>query len=280
MSKLAGLSKGFLKWAVMAYISAFAALFIAQRPLVFGHYAFLQPAKPAWDAKLPGEKVALKTADGETLDAWYIPPAHSGRATIVYFHGKSANIAHKQQRMAELTRDGLGLFAVDYRGFGASTGSPSQEGLSADADAAYKWMTKRTGAEKLVVFGESLGSGVAVDLAARVPVGALVLEAPYTATVDVAVERYPLFPVRFVMWDTFPSVEKIARVKAPILIQHGKLDITIPVKFGEQLFAAAPEPKKLVLYDNAGHKDMPTHGSFRDLKEFVTANVEHAFAAR
>ena len=156
--------QGFLKWAVMAYISAFAALFIAQRPLVFGHYAFLQPAKPAWDAKLPGEKVALKTTDGETLDAWYIPPAHSGRATIVYFHGKSANIAHKQQRMAELTRDGLGLFAVDYRGFGASTGSPSQEGLSADADAAYKWMAKRPGAEKLVVFGESLGSGVAVDL--------------------------------------------------------------------------------------------------------------------
>ena len=176
MSKLAGLSKGFLKWAVMAYISAFAALFIAQRPLVFGHYAFLQPAKPAWDAKLPGEKVALKTADGETLDAWYIPPAHSGRATIVYFHGKSASIAHKQQRMAELTRDGLGLFAVDYRGFGASTGSPSQEGLSADADAAYKWMTKRTGAEKLVVFGESLGSGVAVDLAARVPVGVFTAE--------------------------------------------------------------------------------------------------------
>jgi len=143
---------------------------------------------------------------------------------------------------------------VSYRGYGASTGSISEQGFITDALTAYDFLLKRGVApEQIALVGESLGTGVAVQLAAQRPVGALALEAPFTAAVDVAAEVYPWLPVRWLMKDQFISRDVIGRVKVPLLILHGDADRVIPVEHGRRLFAMANEPKELVILPGAGH---------------------------
>jgi fermentation-respiration switch protein FrsA (DUF1100 family) len=146
------------------------------------------------------------------------------------------------------------LLAVEYRGYPGSTGSPSEQGLLSDGAAGYaKALALGVPAARIVAMGESLGTGVAVDLAARHEIGALVLDSPYSSTADVAATRYWMFPVRLLMRDQFRSDAKVAKVKAPVLMVHGTADATIPIRFGEKLFALANEPKQFVRVEGEGH---------------------------
>jgi len=153
-----------------------------------------------------------------------------------------------------LTETGDGLLGVEYRGYPGSTGSPSEEGLLRDGEATYaKALELGFPADHIVAMGESLGTGVAVDLAARHPVAALVLDSPFSATVDVAAARYWMFPVRLLMRDQFRSDERIGKVSAPVLMVHGTADRTIAIGFAERLFALANEPKTFMRVSGAGH---------------------------
>ncbi len=244
-----------IKFLVLFTIAAYAVA-------TFGMYAFQRKLQyhPANKGLTPqsvgiaGASVeTLTTADGEKIILWYAP-ARAGMATILYFHGNAGEIGDRPLRFNYYHSRGLGVAYLSYRGFGGSSGSPSEAGLMADANAAYDWLIAR-GIEpgRIALLGESLGSGVAVQLAARREVGAVALEAPYTSTVEVAAKIYWWLPVHTLMKDQFKSIDFIAAVVAPLLIIHGEADGLIPVEFGRRLFAAANQPKELEIVPGFGH---------------------------
>jgi fermentation-respiration switch protein FrsA (DUF1100 family) len=250
------------------YLAVLAVLFVKQRDLMY-------PRNPARadiaSANLPAaEEVALRTADGERLVAWVIPP-RTGKPVLLFFHGNAGNFgrAIRQARFRALTEDGTGLFAVNYRGYGGSTGSPTEEGLHLDARAAYGAAVERFGAGRLVGYGESLGSGVALKLAAEAPLSAVILEAPYLSTAAVAQGIYPYVPVSLVMLDQFRSDAVIGQVRAPLLVLHGERDGVIPFAQGQVLYALANEPKRFVRFPDGHHEDLPAHGSVPQIRRFL-----------
>ena len=168
------------------------------------------------------EEVMLTTADSERLVAWHVAP-QSDRPVILYLQGNGGALRHRVRRFAQLVQDGFGVVAISYRGFGGSTGSPSETGLLLDAAAGYVFCTDHYAAERIVVWGESLGTGVAVALASKQPVGRLILEAPFTSAAEVAQLSYPLIPVSLLMKDQFRSDARIGAITIPTLVLHGEL---------------------------------------------------------
>jgi uncharacterized protein len=161
------------------------------------------------------------------------------------------------------------LVALSYRGYAGSSGQPSEQGLLRDAAAAYAFAAARYDANRIVVWGFSLGTGVAVALAAEQPVGKLILEAPYTSTADVAARLLRVVPVRWLMRDQFHSDERIARVTVPLLIMHGETDPAISIDFGERLFALAHEPKQFVRFPGGGHENLDAYGAIEAARQFI-----------
>ena len=175
-----------------------------------------------------------------------------------------------------LRKTGAGVFIVDYRGYGGSEGSPTEDGLYLDAEASIQWLEER-GAGPLVYFGESLGVGVAVELAQRRPPAGLILQSGFTSAVDVARSIYWFLPVSLLMKDRYESSAKIAGARAPILCIHGAKDRIIPIRFGRRLFEAAAEPKEWFEVPEAGHNDLPYIGTLdylERIERFLTDHVE------
>jgi fermentation-respiration switch protein FrsA (DUF1100 family) len=200
------------------------------------------------------------SAAGERVIAWHVPP-RDGQPVAIYFHGNAQVVAARVPQHRELIAGGAGLLALSYRGYMGSTGKPTEQGLLLDAEAVYQFAVSRYSWDRIVLWGHSLGSGVAVALAATRPVAKLILEAPFSSTVDVAASMFPVFPVRWLMRDQFHSDQRIAAVKASTLILHGDRDVVVPIKFGERLFALAPEPKRFVRYPGGGHDDLDAFGA-------------------
>lgn len=200
------------------------------------------------------ERIELVTPDGETLVLW-TSPARGDRSTVLFLHGNGGEIADRADRFAFYRSRGLGVAFLSWRGYGGSTGSPSEAGLLLDARTAYDHLRAQGIApDRIVLVGESLGTGIAVQLAAAHPVAALVLEAPYSAAVDIARAVYPWLPVDLLMKDQFRSRDHIAAVGAPILILHGEADRVIPPGFGRRLFDAAEAPKTFLSLGPVGHE--------------------------
>jgi fermentation-respiration switch protein FrsA (DUF1100 family) len=209
--------------------------------------------------------------DAEKVIVWHVP-AKPGHAVILYFSGNGDFLAGSASRFRAMTSDGTGLVALSYRGYAGSTGEPSERGLLLDAAAAYAFTSARYSADRIVVWGFSLGSGVAVALAAREPVGKLILEAPYTSTAEVAASRFPMVPIRWLMRDQFHSDERIAGITAPLLVMHGARDSTIPIGFGERLFSLAHEPKQFVKFPEGGHDNLGNYGAIETARGFINAS--------
>jgi uncharacterized protein len=199
-------------------------------------------------------------------------PAKPGHAVVLYFHGNGDFLAGLAGRFRDITADGTGLVALSYRGYAGSSGRPSEQGLLSDAAAAYAFAAARYGADQIVVWGFSLGSGVAVALAADQPIGKLILEAPYTSIVDVAAAAFPFLPVRWLIRDQFRSDQRISRVTAPLLIMHGARDATIPIDLGDRLFALAREPKQFVRFPQGAHNDLGSYGAIETARHFIEAS--------
>ena len=262
-----------LKWLAIVvgvvYCGGVALLYVRQRAMLFPIPPVGRTAPDA--AGLPqAEEHVLTTADGEKVIVWHVP-AKPGHPVVLYFHGNGDFLAGFFGRFHDLIADGTGIVALSYRGYAGSSGQPSEQGLLRDAAAAYAFTTMRYAAERIVVWGFSLGSGVAVALAAEQPVGKLILEAPYTSIADVAASAFPILPVRWLVRDQFHSDERIARVTAPLLIMHGARDPTIPLRFGERLFGLAHEPKQFVRFPEGGHNDLGDFGAVETARRFINA---------
>jgi fermentation-respiration switch protein FrsA (DUF1100 family) len=262
-----------LKWLLIvvsvAYACGLAVLFLVQRSFLFPIPTAARTTPQA--AGFPeAEEQVLTATDGEKVIVWHVP-AKPGHPVILYFHGNGDFLAGFFGRFRDLIADGTGVVALSYRGYAGSSGQPSERGLLLDAAAAYAFTTAHYSADKIVVWGFSLGTGVAVALAAEQPVGKLILEAPYTSTADVAASMFWFMPVRWVMRDQFRSDERITRVKAPLLVMHGTNDPAIPIGFGERLFALAPEPKQFVRFPGGGHENLGNFGAIDTARQFINA---------
>jgi fermentation-respiration switch protein FrsA (DUF1100 family) len=262
-----------LKWllglAAAVYLGGLAVLFFKQRSMLFPIPTFVRTAPDA--AGLPeAEEHVLTTADGEKVIVWHVA-AKPGHAVILYFPGNGDFLAGGVGRFRAMTSDGTGLVALSYRGYAGSSGSPSERGILLDAAAAYAFTTARYPEDRIVAWGFSLGSGVAVAVAAEHPIGQLILEAPYTSTVDVAGALFRVVPVCLLMRDQFHSDQRISRVRAPLLIMHGDHDAAIPIAFGERLFQLAHEPKQFVRFPGGGHDNLASFGAIETARHFISA---------
>lgn len=264
-----------LKWALilaaLVYVAIVCFMYLQQRS--FQYFPAHKGGTPQ-DLGLSGvTEQRVATSDGETIVLWY-SPAQPGKPTVLFFHGNGGEIADRTERFAFLQSQGLGVMFVSYRGYGASTGEISEQGLVTDALTAYDVLrAKGVAPRDIMLLGESLGTGVAVQLAAQRPVGAVALEAPYTATVDIAADIYWWLPVRLLMKDQFRSRDYIAQVKVPLLIQHGDADRVVPVAQGRALFEMANEPKQLVIVPGEGHDAVFDRGVWAREVDFFLANA-------
>jgi uncharacterized protein len=262
-----------LKWLLIivavGYLGGLAVLYVKQRAMLFPIPPVGRTA-PAAAGFPEAEEQVLTTADHERVIVWHVPPK-PGRAVILYFPGNGDYLAGRVHSFRDMISDGTGLVALSYRGYAGSSGAPSEVGILQDAEAAYAFTAQRYAADRIVAWGFSLGTGAAVAVAADHPVGKLILEAPYTSTVDVAATLFRFAPVRYLMKDQFHSDRRIARVTAPLLIMHGENDSTIPIAFGERLFALAHEPKQFVRFPGGGHDNLDDLGAIETAREFINA---------
>ena len=259
--------KSILLVALVCYVGLVAVMYFAQRALMYFPYAArMAPA----DADFPQAKeVELTAADGVRILAWTVPPKPE-KPVVLYFHGNGGSVAHRVARFSKLVDDGTGLVALSYRGYGGSDGKPTED---ADARAAYDFARATYPDAKVVLWGESLGTGVAVALAAEKDVAAVILEAPFTSAADVAFSAYPFIPVRLLMKDQFRSDERIGKVTAPVLVMHGARDRVVPYRLGEQLFALANEPKQFVRFADGGHEDLDRYDHLAAARAFIAQHL-------
>jgi len=263
----------FLKWivalAALGYLAALVAMFFAQRSFVFPVPTTTRTSPVA--ARFPeAEEHVLTTVDGARVIVWHVA-ARAGHPVVLYFPGNGDILAGCVGRFRELIADGSGLVALSYRGYAGSNGRPSEPALLRDAAAAYAFAAALYPADRLVAWGFSLGTGVAVSLAADHPLRGLVLEAPYTSIADVAAVHFSWLPVRYLLKDGFYSDRRIVRVATPLLVMHGERDRTIPIALGERLFALGREPKQFVRFPEGGHDDLANYGAIETARHFVGA---------
>jgi len=241
------------------YLLLLALMFLFQRRLMY-HRGRRRPDRAEAGAEDMAE-VRLATADNLSLLAWY-KEAAPGRPTVVLFHGNAGNIGHRAGKLRPLLDAGHGLLLVEWRGFGGNRGRPYELGLFTDGRAALDFLATRNVPRPLtVLYGESLGTGVAVRMAGDTRMGGLILEAPFTSTVDVAARLYWYLPVRHLLLDRYESHKRIASVGCPLLVLHGERDRVVPIGLGRALFARAREPKEAWWCKEAGHLDLYDHGA-------------------
>ncbi len=195
-------------------------------------------------AGLKFEDVWLTTSDDVKIHGWYVPAAGTAATTILFLHGNAGNISHRLEKLAILHNLGAATFIIDYRGYGRSEGKPDEPGTYRDAQAAYDWLAKQH--SQIILYGESLGSAVAVDLAVKTPVAGLIIEEPFTSIADVGQKMFPFLPVRLLAKNKYDTLSKMSRLRAPLLILHSEEDEMFPMSYAQRLLAAAPEPKRLV----------------------------------
>lgn len=246
-------------WGVAVYAGLALYLYVFQ-----GRYVYF-PELPSREVEatpagigLTFEAIKLRTTDGETLDGWFIPAdmTRGARGTLLYLHGNGGNIGHRLDPIAVFHELGLNVLIFDYRGYGASTGRPSEEGTYQDALAAWNYLKQEKGqrAEQIVLFGESLGGSIAAWLAARHRPAALLIFASFTSVPEMAQELYPIFPARWLARYHYETRISLASVQCPVLIMHSPEDEIIPFSHGQALFEAAQGPKRF-LELQGGHND-------------------------
>jgi uncharacterized protein len=251
------------------YAAAALTLWAVQRDLMY--FPDSTPSvPPSFYPMLGGvEEVRFTTADRVALVAWYTP-APTGRPTVVLFHGNGGSLRAERYRLKSFKDARMGALLLAYRGYSGNPGTPTEQGLYADARAALDWLeTQGVSRESTVLYGQSLGTGVATKMAAERELAALILEAPYTSTVDVAAGRFPVIPVSWLMEDRFESLARIAAIREPLLVMHGDADYVIPQALARRLFAAANEPKEGFWPSGVGHNDIFDSGGFVTARDFI-----------
>ena len=246
----------FFGFLFVGYLFTAFIFYLAQRVILY------RPdiSKPNLDAANVSDMqlVNLHTKDGLSLNSWFKEP-EQGKHTIIYFHGNAGNIGTRGPSMRPLLDAGLGLLLVEYRGYGGNPGFPTEQGLYFDARAGFSFLKENNIKEKdIIIFGESLGTGVATQMALEYKTKLLILQSPYTSMKEIGGMKFPIFPVGFLLKDRFDSISKIAKITQKLFLFHGEKDIVVPVSLGKKLFAAARGEKEIYLIPEAAHANIMT----------------------
>lgn len=236
------------------YLVLLVAMFFFQRSLQYhpDTNALGQPNHENW------ENVQFETTDGLTLQNWYVAPQNKDKAVMVFFHGNAGNASHRLYKMDFLRKQGFGVLLLEYRGFGGNAGEATEEGLYKDGRAGLMWLQndQNIPLNKIVLYGESLGTGIATQMATEYKTAGLILEAPFYSFVSVAGVHYPMIPVGYLLKDRYRSDKKIADINMPLLIIHGTGDLVIPISQSVALYKEASEPKKFIKVQDARHNNL------------------------
>ena len=215
------------------------------------------------------DEVVLATESKVELTSWFARPANN-RPTVLFFHGNAGAVGNRAYRFRDMMVQGYGVFVLGYPGYGGNAGEPSEANFNEAAQIAYDYL-RQSGIESsdIVIYGESIGSGVAVQLAAKVPARGLILEAPMSSAVDVAHEHYPYLLAGLLLRDSYRSVDYIENIDMPLLVIHGDKDAIIPLQLGKALVDHAREPKTLVVLEGAGHNNLSQYSASGIASEFI-----------
>ena len=243
-------------WGLAILIGLLVVIWLGQRRLMYFPTRVV-PA-PAQVGLEHVEPVTFTTSDGLTLHGWFLPsPGQPARFTAIVFNGNAGNRAHRAEFAAALHGLDLAVLLFDYRGFGENPGTPTERGLAADGRAARAYLLGRgdVDAARLVYVGESLGTAVAVDLAAEDAPAALILRSPFASMVEVGTLHYPMLPVRYLLRDRYQSIDRVPRIRCPLLVIAGDRDSIVPLEQSERVYAAASSPKTMRIIEGADHND-------------------------
>ncbi|WP_282609284.1 alpha/beta hydrolase [Pelagibius sp. Alg239-R121] len=265
----------FLWLGLFGYMLLLAAMFLFQRSLLYPAGTSLPDIAMFG---VPGlREVELTTKDGLIQKHWYVPARAKDAPTVVVFHGNAGQLADRVPKYLFFTEAGYGVFFVGYRGYAGNEGSPTQNDLLEDAGSVLDWLAEEgIPSDKTVLYGESLGSGVAVQTAAERKVGALVLEAPFTSVAEVAQSHYWYLPARWLILDKWNSLAHADQLTAPVLVLHGERDAVTDVRFGRRLLEAIQAPKEGIFVPEAGHNDLYSYG----LRDRVTGFIGQTLPAQ
>lgn len=253
------------------YMGFIGGLYFMQRSQVF---------HPLRDTKTPAEyglsgfeNIMIPTQDHLKIQAWY-KKAKPGYPTVVYFHGNAHSLGNRSNRFKEMAAAGFGVLAPTYRGYGMSEGSPTEEGLYADARGAMSYATTKLSipSRQMILYGESLGTAVATYAATEYAVGGVILEAPPISILKRGQELYPYAPVSILLKDRFETINRIKNIHAPLLILHGTVDRIVPAAHGKALYDAAVAPKHLILFKGIDHIDIPAPRVVKAITQFAKKN--------
>lgn len=259
-------------FAVGIYMAALALLTVMQRRFLYS------PDTTRPDVSSTGiagaREIAIHTTDGLELLAWMVLPDAEAAPVVLYLHGNGGNIGNRTLRMVRLHSFGWGALFLEYRGYGGNPGTPTESGMIEDVRAAYTAL-RNAGIppNRIVLYGESLGTGLAVRLATEVPVGAVILESPYTSIMAIGQQRFPYVPVSWLLRDRFDLIGRIGAIAAPVLVMTGGQDTLVAPAMGHAVFAAAPGPKTFWLAPDAGHNDLIAAGALDEVLAFARQHV-------
>ena len=248
-----------LRIIIVVYVAFGVILYLFQKRFIYRPSAAIENTPEA--AGLKYEDVTLTTSDGVKISAWYVP-ADDARGTVLFCHGNAGNVSHRLMDLVQFNDLGLNVLIFDYRGYGASEGSPSEKGTYRDAEAAWEHLLDRRGEKpgRIVVFGRSLGGAVAAWLAVEKTPAGLILESTFTSIPDMARKMYPVYPIRLLARVHYDTLSHVRQLKCPVLVLHSRDDDMIPFEHGKKLHEAAPQPKEFLEMrggHNSPHMDHP-----------------------
>lgn len=253
--------------AGVGYAAIMLAMYVMQRDLIYVRDS--ARTRPADVGLADVTERILETPDGQRIVTWH-KRAAQGQPTLLYFHGNGGALEVRRERMRKYLDRGRGMLMMAYRGYSGSTGAPTEADIVADAKLAYRTLiADGLTPDQIILYGESLGAAVAVQVAADLPVRALVLDSPFSSLLERAKLSYGWLPVRLLLKDWFMSTEHIKRVHAPVLVLHGENDEVTPAAMGKALYDAANAPKDIAILPGAGHNDHYLFGSFEIINAWI-----------
>lgn len=258
---------------LIAYVSVMVATYLNQRNLMYVPYQVFP--NPALIGVGDMQEIRVATADNLTLRALYRAPALSDQPVIVHFHGNGGSIAIRGNRARYYIDHGYGYMLAEYRGYASNPGKPSEQGLYEDARGYINWLLQQEGMQQnqIVLYGESLGTGIATQMALEFPaIQAVILEAPYTTMQAVAQTHMFWLPAYWLVRDRYNNIDKIAQVQAPVLVLHGQKDRVVPFRHGNAVFQKVKSPKRFEIFSEANHINLYNHGAGDKVRDFLAAH--------
>jgi fermentation-respiration switch protein FrsA (DUF1100 family) len=253
---------------LILYVVVVGLMYVFQRKLMYP--APFEVSTPEQAAEAGLQVITIETENGQTIQGWFVPPSHANKPVVAFFHGNGGLLRLRAGWAKARATEGYGVFLVGYRGYDGAPGETTEQGLYVDARAQLHWLEQQGySGHRLVLQAESLGTGVAVQMATEFQIGAVILESPYADLVDVGEFRYPFAPIRWLQEDRFDSASKIANIHAPLLIIHGTEDSVVPFYSAQRLFAAAVEPKEAHWLEGANHFTILAHGAGPIIAQFL-----------